>query len=66
MEGLGCCKAIEDYDTHHFHADSFVHNTSICIAIDMDGKVYVTNLKQQIGTLLGWGKGVPKYHNRVN
>ena len=58
MEGLGCCAGINDYSTQHFYANSFLHNTSLAIAMDAEGKCYVTNKICNCGTILGWGKGI--------
>ena len=55
--GLGCCSPILNYSTHHFYGASFAHNTSLCLAVDKNNVVFVSNKKKEFGTLLGWGGG---------
>lgn len=54
MQGLGCCIPITDYLCHHFYAKCFVHNTSVCLAIE-NNLVYVLNTNNRFGTVIGWG-----------
>jgi len=59
LQGLGCCVELKDYISHHFYAHTFVHCTSLCVAVS-NGRVYVSNKDKKIGTLLGWGAGGKK------
>lgn len=57
MEGLGSCVELEDFTIHHFYAHGFVHHTSFCVGINSDNKICVSNPKNSIGSLVGWGTG---------
>ena len=60
MEGLGCSVFIQDFIGHNFWGHVFLHNTSLCIALDKSGRVWLTNKKHNIGHLFGWGGGGDK------
>ena len=57
MQGLGCCAQSDNFIAHHFYASTFVHNTSVCLAVDADNIVHVTNKEECWGTVMGWGEG---------
>ena len=56
MEGLGCSVFLEDFIGHNFIGHAFVHNTSLCLAIDKEGRVWMDNDNGKIiGYIFGWG-----------
>ena len=57
MQGLESCVRLENFMAHHFYSGSFVRNTLVCIAVDGNNKVHVSNRDKYWGTMLGWGKG---------
>lgn len=68
MKGLGCCIPVEDPIGHNFYASTFVHNTSLCVAVHDNGNVYVSNKQLNLGNLVAWGShGVVQVgNNRSN
>ena len=66
MQGLGSCVLLEDFLAHHFYSGTFVHNTSVGVAIDNCNRVHVTNKEKFWGTMVGWGEGIPKKKDSVS
>lgn len=56
-EGLGCSVSIDDFVTQSFYGHTFVHNTSVCIGVDSDLKIWLKNIKPEIGYVFAWGGG---------
>ena len=59
MKGLGSCARLGGFISHHFYAPTFVHNTSVCMAIDKKNIVHVTNEKENWGNIMAWGEHSP-------
>ena len=57
MEGLSCSVPIEDYTSHHFYSHAFTHNTSLCLAVNKQGRVFVTNQNTKLALFLPEGTG---------
>ena len=54
MHGLGLCIKVDSYVAHMFYVCSFIHNTSIPIAIN--NNKYFLSLNTN-NTLFDWGDG---------
>ena len=59
IQGLGSCVGLEGFMAHHFYAPTFVHNTSVCLAIDSENRVHVTNEQKCWGNMMAWGTHSP-------
>ena len=59
MLGLGSAVFIHDYISHNFYAHCFLHNTSVCVGIDKDDRVWLSNKQQQCGYMFAWGGSIP-------
>lgn len=58
MKGLGACVPLVDFISHNFYGHRFVHNTSLCLALDEEKRVWISNKPDPVcGYLFAWGGG---------
>lgn len=59
MHGLGSCVFLHDFISHNFYAQSFLHNTSVCVGVDAENQVWLNNHSEKRGYVFAWGGSTP-------
>ena len=60
MSGLGSAVLLTHGIGHNFYGYLFEHNTSVCLAMDSQRQVWLSNSPSKIGYVYAWGGSVPR------